>query len=97
MVLSYALLWYFSKGIIFSCIGTFEATACSTDGIQTWRMAEAVMVKLEELGVGAWLAQGDRVIRFHFPLLLLPFVSLLVNWQHCVFQLCPLVSVCAVI
>ena len=27
-------------------------------------MAEAVMVKLEELGVGAWLAQGDRVIRF---------------------------------
>ena len=29
-------------------------------------MAEAVMVKLEELGVGAWLAQGDRVIRFDF-------------------------------
>ena len=28
-------------------------------------MAEAVMVKLEELGVGAWLAQGDRVIRFN--------------------------------
>ena len=27
-------------------------------------MAEAVMVKLEELGVGAWLTQGDRVIRF---------------------------------
>jgi len=26
-------------------------------------MAEAVMVKLEELGVGAWLTQGDRVIR----------------------------------
>ena len=29
-------------------------------------MAEAVMVKLEELGVGAWLAQGDRVVRFDF-------------------------------
>ena len=40
----------------------------SSGGIQTWRkeMAEAVMVKLEELGVGAWLAQGDRVVRFGF-------------------------------
>ena len=38
-------------------------------------MAEAVMVKLEELGVGAWLAQGDRVIRFDFASLVLPFVN----------------------
>ena len=32
-------------------------------------MAEAVMVKLEELGVGAWLTQGDRVIRFELQFL----------------------------
>ena len=57
-------------------------------------MAEAVMVKLEELGVGAWLAQGDRVIRFGVPLLLLPFVSLLVKWQYRVFQLCRPSGVC---
>ena len=61
-----------------SCIGTFEATASSTAGKQTWTMAEAVMVKLEELGVGAWLAQGDRVIRFGFPPFVLRFVNSLV-------------------
>ena len=44
---------------------TFNANASSSAVTKTKKkeMAEAVMVKLEELGVGAWLAQGDRVIR----------------------------------
>ena len=72
-------------------------------------MAEAVMVKLEELGVGAWLAQGDRVIRFGFPPFVLRFVNSLVicltdpmrlchyvEILHCA-RLRHVVSVCALI
>ena len=77
VVLRYALSSYFSSGFLLiyapfckdmKRIQQTDKLASSSVGTQTWRrgMAEAVMVKLEELGVGAWLAQGDRVIRFDF-------------------------------
>ena len=72
VVVRYALLSYFSTGFLLCPILDTDVETQQDDKLfrwnQTWRkeMAEAVMVKLEELGVGAWLAQGDRVVRFDF-------------------------------